>query len=160
MKKRFSGSDMIFVSVLLTVIAACLICSLFFYQLALINGESMEPAYSGLELVIIDKTASDLSAGEVVAVKSEAARGNIIKRIAAVGGDTVLISEGVLYVNGGQVSRYGTFEYAGIAEKQITVPEGGYFVIGDNIKESRDSRYEEIGIITEEDIIGKIIPQR
>jgi signal peptidase I len=120
----------------------------------------MEPNYSGLELVIIDKTARDLSAGEVVAIKSEAAGGNIIKRIAAVGGDTVLISDGILYVNGEQVTRYDSFSYAGIAEKQITVPDGGYFVIGDNIEESHDSRYEEIGIITEKDIIGRIIPQR
>lgn len=160
MKKRISRSDIIFVCVLLTVISACLVCSMFFYQLALIDGASMEPNYSGLELVIIDKTARDLSAGEVVAIKSETAGGNIIKRIAAVGGDTVLISDGILYVNGERVTRYDSFSYAGIAEKQMTVPDGGYFVIGDNIEESRDSRYEEIGIITEKNIIGRIIPQR
>ena len=160
MKNRISKSNLIFISILTLTVTACLICSLFFYQLALINGASMEPTYSGLELVIIDKTARELSTGDVVAIKCASAGGNIIKRIAAVGGDTLLISDGILYVNGESVSRYSIFKYAGTAAEKITVPDGGYFVIGDNIDESRDSRYEEIGIIYSDNIIGRIIPQK
>ncbi len=159
-KRRTSRSTIIFISVLVLTVTACLVCSLFFYQLALINGASMEPAYSGLELVIIDKTAHKLSAGDVVAVKSDAAKGNIIKRIAAVGGDTLQISDGILYVNEAPQDRYGRLEYAGIAADKITIPDGGYFLIGDNTDESRDSRYEQIGIVYDKNIIGRIIPQR
>lgn len=32
-----------------------------------------------------------------------------------------------------------------------------YFVIGDNIRESKDSRYEAIGFVDASDIIGKVV---
>ena len=39
----------------------------------------------------------------------------------------------------------------------LTVPEGCLFVMGDNRNGSRDSRYVEIGLIDEREVLGKAI---
>lgn len=160
MKKYLTRSNILYASFLCAVIVSCLICSVFFYQLAVIDGESMSPTYSALSLVIIDKTADEYSAGDVIAVSVPSVGGSVVKRIAALPGDRIIISEGKVIVNGEESPYFGYVEYAGLAECELTLPEGGYFLIGDNTNESRDSRYEEIGIVYESDIIGKIIPQR
>lgn len=160
MKKYLTKANLLYTISLLIIIIGTAVCSIFFYQFALINGASMSPTYSRLEFVIIDKTSDSYERGEVIALASDAAKGNLIKRIAAKEYDTVIIRDGTLYVNGKANEYYQGIEYSGIAENEITLKEGEYFVIGDNVKESRDSRYAEIGIIKHEDIIGKIIPQK
>lgn len=44
---------------------------------------------------------------------------------------------------------------AGVASEPIVLDEGEYFVLGDNREVSEDSRYEEVGNIKREDIVGK-----
>ncbi|MGN0435517.1 MAG: S26 family signal peptidase, partial [Wujia sp.] len=46
--------------------------------------------------------------------------------------------------------------YAGILEKEIILSSDEYFVMGDNIDESKDSRYSDIGLVREENVIGRI----
>ncbi len=75
-------------------------------------------------------------------------------------GDTILISDGTMYVNGSVSEMYPkgiVFEYAGTASVPITLDSDEYFVIGDNILESKDSRYPEVGLVQADTILGKII---
>ena len=83
----------------------------------------------------------------------------MVKRIVAVSGDTVCIKDNKLYVNGriSEITSADRIKYAGTAEKNILLGDGEYFVLGDNYDESVDSRYEEVGIVQEDNIIGKII---
>ena len=39
----------------------------------------------------------------------------------------------------------------------MIVPEGEVFAMGDNREKSLDSRYEEVGLIDEKDIMGKVM---
>lgn len=132
--------------------------STFWIQFALIQGDSMEPAYHSGQLVLLRKNVKDLQAGDVVAFRSP--KGILIKRIAAGPEDTVQIVEGRLYVN--DTPKSGDFEdkdieYAGLAADPVILGKEEYFVLGDNVAYSKDSRYEEIGCIKKEDIIGKVI---
>lgn len=120
----------------------------------------MEPSFHSGQLVLLRKNFKDLQVEDVVAFRSEGLKGILIKRIAAGPGDTVEITEGTLYLNG--VARTEAFEgksieFAGIAAEPITLKEGEYFVLGDNVAHSRDSRYEEIGCVRQRDIIGKVV---
>ena len=84
----------------------------------------------------------------------------MIKRMVAMPGDTVYIKDGILYVNGEAESlllynckaEFPLMKSAGIAEKEITLQENEYFVLGDNRNDSYDSR--EFGPVLKKNIIG------
>ena len=130
------------------------------YQLVLVRGDSMVPAYHNMQLVLADRHSGDYTYGDVIAFHCDGLDTVLIKRIAACPGDEVKIEDGCLYINGGgsTVFAEGTvFSYAGIAELPVQMADGQYFVIGDNIEKSKDSRYREVGCVNENRIIGKII---
>lgn len=81
-----------------------------------------------------------------------------VKRVIAVPGDTVLIQNGTVYVNGEvfeEEAEVSSIEEAGLAGEEITLGFDEYFVLGDNRNNSEDSRYANIGNIKKEYIIGK-----
>ena len=80
-----------------------------------------------------------------------------VKRVAAEPGDTVVIREGVLYVNSVPYTKAELDKIAdpGILENELTLEKDEYFVIGDNINNSEDSRSGNIGPVKADSIIGK-----
>lgn len=144
---------------LLTALSAYIV-STFYFQLMVIQGESMYPAYHNFQPVIVDKHTRDFLAGDVIAFQCETVGALLVKRIAAVPGDTVLIRDGILYVNGlpdAGTWAGGNISYAGIAENPVTLSEDEFFVLGDNHERSRDSRYEDIGCVKCSSIIGEVM---
>lgn len=155
-KRIFSS----FVIIILVVVFAGVV-SKNFYQLMLISGDSMEPTYHDKQLVIVDKHSQDYKYNDVIVFWCEELHSVLVKRVVACPGDVVCISDGKLYVNGKISSVYGeeiVFLYAGIAEKPIYIGKDSYFVIGDNITQSKDSRYGEVGCVCKEVIRGKVLP--
>jgi signal peptidase I len=89
---------------------------------------------------------------------------DFIKRVIGTPGDTVEGKNGKVYVNGVKIDepyvKGTTTEFA-----KLKVPDGMYFVLGDNRGASQDSRFglgvdalpgrPEIGFIPRDDIIGK-----
>lgn len=136
------------------------IISTYLFQFMLIQGESMSPSYHNMQLVILDKYTKEYSYGDVIAFRCSGLSSVLVKRIVACEGDTIKIEDGTLYING-DISRIyqdkGIFQYAGLLEKEKYLKEGQYFVIGDNVAESKDSRYKEVGIIFDENIIGRVV---
>ncbi len=77
-----------------------------------------------------------------------------IKRIVAMGGDTVEGRGGILYVNGVPLEERYLPSYAVTNDfEPVTVPPGAVFVMGDNRSDSVDSR--SFGAIPEGDIVGR-----
>lgn len=130
-----------------------------FYQLMMIQGDSMSPSFHNLQIVLLNKYEKTYVCGDVIAFRCEGLKAVLVKRIVAVPGDTVYISGGRLYVNGIAsilFSKEDAISYAGIAADEITLQEGQYFVMGDNYEQSKDSRYEVVGFVKYEDIVGKV----
>ncbi len=120
----------------------------------------MEPSYHNMQPVILEKDFSEIAVGDVVACRCDALDAILVKRVVAVPGDTVQIAEGVLYVNGKpsvHQSPDAKLAYAGIAEEPISLGPEEYFLLGDNYEYSKDSRYEEINVIKENAIIGRVL---
>lgn len=124
-------------------------------------GVSMDPLLSNGQMVLIDRFVYNLSSpkqGDVVVFLPHGNKNShyYIKRVVAVPGDKVQITDGILYVNG-EPSEWveETILEAGIAANEITIGFGEYFCIGDNANNSEDSRSANIGAVNETDIIGK-----
>ncbi len=149
---------------ILAVICAAFLLVCAFGMRVTCNSVSMEPGIANGQQVLINRMAyvfGDPKANDVVLFQPrESLNGEpTIKRIIGVPGDTIIISGGKLYVNGTQYQDpvpTERMEYSGRAKTAITLGEGEYFVLGDNRNNSEDSRYQSIGNITKEEIIGKI----
>jgi len=107
-----------------------------------VPSDSMEPTlYRGDYLLTLN--AGEYQRGEIVVMRDPVVDGgNLVKRIIGVGGDTVAIQAGALFING----KYASEPY--IKEPMVyevfppvMVPEGRVFVLGDNRNDSEDSSY-------------------
>ena len=82
-----------------------------------------------------------------------------IKRVMGLPGEKVKIENGKLYINEEEIiSEFisESIEDAGIAQDEILLGEDEYFVLGDNLGNSEDSRFANIGNVNKQDIVGKV----
>lgn len=130
-----------------------------------ISGSSMVPTFHHGDYIItnlISYRFTPIKRGDVVVFKdpkneSEA----FIKRMIGLPGDTVLVKNGLIYLNGERLlepylaSNINTQPNNFLKEDQpVTVPDGRYFVLGDNREQSSDSR--DWGFVTRDEILGKV----
>ena len=143
----------------LIIVAACaaLIATLVLPVLQ-ISGTSMNPTYNEGDIVLSIKT-KNLKSGDIIAFY----HGNkiLVKRVIAGAGNWINIDEsGKVYINGIHLEEKYVEELK-LGETNIEypyqIPDGHWFVLSDNRSNINDSRNKEIGSISEENIIGKII---
>lgn len=82
---------------------------------------------------------------------------NLIKRVIGLPGDSIVISNGHVTVNGSELQE--TY-ISSLTTGEISIdaiPKGYYFVMGDNRSHSTDSRDSLVGLIKEADILGKVM---
>jgi signal peptidase I len=122
-----------------------------------IEGPSMEPAYhSGDYVTLLPLTAGRPQVCDAVAYRATP-DSVYVKRVVAIGPATVLWTQGSVevkgqtgpvcpaYVHGGDTGAAGQ-------PQSVPVPPGYYFVVGDNLLDSTDSR--QMGSITHDSIVG------
>lgn len=137
------------------VIAAILILCVFIvprlFKIGVVQTASMENTLSAGNYTYINRLDYQYDRGDIIAFKHD---GIIIcKRLIAKGGDTVSIKAGNVYVNNALLAEpYITI--SGDSMKEMTIPPGMYFVLGDNRPYSFDSR--DMGPIKREEVIGKV----
>ena len=81
---------------------------------------------------------------------------NFIKRVIGLPGDQISIRNEIVFINGRQLDEPYKFLDTGFfagRELEITVPQGKYFMMGDNRRNSQDSRFW--GYVDEEKIRGQ-----
>ncbi len=127
-------------------------------------GDSMKPVLYNSQEVLINKASYILfkpKAGDIIAFYPHGNKNShlYVKRVVAEGGDTVLIQNGHLYVNGDlfeDEDLYDYMEFAGLAENEIHLEKDEVFVLGDNRNDSEDSRYGNIGPVKGDYVVGKV----
>ena len=128
-----------------------------------VDGNSMKPTLHDGDWVAVAGAVTKFDRGDIVIVNQPWKRNvPIIKRVIAVGGDTVYIdfNSSEVYVNGVMldepyISEPTTLSYD--VQFPLTVDEGKLFVMGDNRNDSVDSRSSDIGLIDERYVLGKAL---
>lgn len=143
-----------FIYIVLVIGIITFFISKLFFSICVIHGDSMKPTLNDKSLIIETKIVKRITNGDIIVIKKNNIK--IIKRIIGIPGDKVVIKDNYVFVNDIKYDDFIT-TFAGILDKEIILGDDEYIVLGDNRKESIDSRYEEIGIIKEDEIIGKII---
>lgn len=145
-------------SIAIAVIIAFIV-KMFLFDFVVVQGSSMFPTLKNGERLIISKIQYEIGSPEYgdIVVLHHNARVEFVKRIIGKGGDTIEIKSNVVYRNGKALDEpyINSGNYEDFAK--VTVPEGKYFVMGDNRPNSLDSRYTEVGFIDRSAIVGHVV---
>ena len=118
-----------------------------------VDGTSMSPTLSDTEILIEKKFDKSYKRFEIVIFRHN--KNKLVKRVIGLPGETLEVKDNKLYINGEYVEE--TFDHKVTEDykyKEGKIPEGTYFVMGDNRLNSLDSRI--IGPISKEDIEGTV----
>ncbi len=135
-----------------------------FIKPTLVRGDSMYSTLEEGDYLIINRMAykfKEPQRGDIIVFKSDLQQDDgttkdLVKRVIGIPGDTVKIENGKVYVNGEELVEPYLDEDITSGEVDTVVPEDCVFVLGDNREISLDSRYADVGFISESDILGKV----
>ena len=121
-----------------------------------VPSSSMEPTLFPMDYIVtMDEKTYDR--GDIVVLRDPEEKGGyIVKRIVAVGGDTVSASGGAVYLSGHYISEPYVKAPGTYRLHRTEVPEGKAFLLGDNRDNSEDSHLWEQKAQPVANIIGRV----
>ncbi|MBO5415737.1 MAG: signal peptidase I [Clostridia bacterium] len=174
-KRSRAASVIDYVEIFVLAICFVIIIFSFFTRLCKVVGPSMENTLFEGETLIVTNLAYEPERGDIIVFhqtgEGDAALNEpIVKRVIAVGGETVNIDfetwtvtitdkdgntfvydEPYMYLDKSAPLLTSAHEYP------YEVPEGSLFVMGDNRNHSADSRGTSIGLVDERRVLGKVV---
>lgn len=132
----------------------CFLVSKYIFSLCVVHGNSMSPTLKDKQIVFEIKIVNKINYNDIVVIK----KGNlkIIKRVVGKPKDKLIIKDNYLYVNDKKYNDIFIND-AGNLRNLLILNDNEYFVLGDSINNSIDSRDNKIGVIKINEIKGKII---
>ena len=141
------------------VIAAALLIKAYIFSPIRVNGSSMYPTLVDGDIMILNEIGYHLNGVErfdIVVVK-RSGEDRLIKRVIGLPGEKVSFKDNKLYINDQEIEENFSHDVThnfDLSEINVDViPEGYYFVVGDNRGNSKDSRI--IGLVSKSEIRGK-----
>ncbi len=154
-----------FLELFVFTLVAVMIITTFIFRHSVVEGPSMQNTLQDGEHLIISGLFYTPKRGDIVVCQDyETGHKNpIVKRVIAVGGDTVeILPDGSVLVNGELQREDYVFIDPGMIDtfpgmEEVTVPEDMVFVMGDHRNMSSDSREFLSTFVREDAILGKVI---
>ena len=161
-KRIFSGAFNWLLLIFVAVIAGYSLVT-FCVQTVTVIGPSMNGTLTDGQVVFVNKLYykfHDVERYDIIAFSLvESDDYYDIKRVIGLPGETVSIKEGMVYINNQPLGTSVIEEKiltAGIAKNEIKLGANEYFLLGDNVNNSEDSRYTNIGNVSNAEILGKV----
>jgi signal peptidase I len=164
--EQFLKSTLELIKTLAVVFIIAFVLKTFLIQTFVIEGQSMEPNFHNGQYLLIDKLSyrfKEPTRGDVVIlIPPDDSTKDYIKRVIGRPGDTVEIVHNQVKVNGQIIPEpyLNQGEETQVMDSDLqdyktTLGQDQYFVLGDNRKNSRDSR--SIGTIPKGNIVGRAL---
>ena len=146
--------------VLIVIVTVSFLLNLFTFIMPIVKyyGNSMSPTLKDGQILIVNKMA-EIKSGDIIAFYYN--NKVIVRRVVATGNNQVSIDVfGTVSVNGKELDEpYIENKTLGQSNLEFpyNVPANSYFVLGDNRDVAMDSRLSEIGVVTEDRLLGKVV---
>ena len=147
------------------ILIACVIALVImtFIKPTIVKENSMQPTLYTNNYIFLSRQAyllSEPKTGDIVVFNSELPKDDggkklLIKRVIATPGDHVKIEEGNVYINGALIEEPYILEDETAGYIDRVVSKGEIFVMGDNRRVSIDSRSDQVGCVSVNEIVGK-----
>ena len=138
--------------------AVCALIHFFGFHIVTVRGTSMNETLRSGEYALVTKFDYLFGVkprrGDIAECVFPNRSGAYIKRVIGLPGETIEISGGRLYIDGEPLSE--PYVSSPAADYSVTLGEDQYLVLGDNRAESHDGRAQDMGLIGEDDFIGKV----
>lgn len=161
-RTEFTKSCFEWVESLIPALIVSVLILTFVFRIVTVNGSSMENTLLHGDKLIVRNLFYKPSNGDIVVVGPmwRLDEHIIIKRIIAKGGQTFDINfdTGEVTVDGVVLDEPYIKEITRLKEGgeiPSVIPEGYFFVMGDNRNHSSDSRSYKVGLVSEDQIVGK-----
>ena len=155
----FDVTDSLKGAVIVAFVIFCLV-----FRVIGVEGGSMDPTLNSGDWIAVSGHGFSIDRGDIIVANPPWERGvPVVKRVIAVGGDTVYISpiNGDVFVNDVLLDESYLSDdettFWGNVTFPLVVPEGTFFVMGDNRDISLDSRSSKIGCIDERYVLGEML---
>lgn len=154
---RFTDYFCFFICLIVVIIFVYVI-----FNISFVTSGSMEPTIKERELTITNRlayTVKDPGRGDIVICRAVDQNELMLKRIIGLPNDEISFVDGYVFINGVicDESAYLKSDVETNCTESFTVPEGCYFLLGDNRENSIDSRHWNNTFVKRENLIGKII---
>lgn len=163
-KSRPSAWSLIWTYVKIIIVAFLIACVLraHVFELTMVDGTSMAPTLEDGDKLITYKLGyhleKDPQRGDIVVLNAPDMPGHdYIKRIIGLPNEQITITSGDVFIDGERLNEGYLDDVYTEGDIDMVIPDGYYFVMGDNRMDSRDSRQEGIGVISRDDINGKAV---
>jgi signal peptidase I len=144
---------------LLLILIPVILINVFFFQNFWIPTGSMEPTLECGDTIIVNKCCywrGTPGRGDIVVFNyPEDVHKCYIKRVIGLPGEKVEIKNNTVYINGQAISESYVKEKEFADYSSVKVPDGHYFVLGDNRNNSEDSR--AWGFLPKKNLVGKAV---
>lgn len=156
-RPRWPGRLLRWAGLVAVAVAVLLVSGVLPLQAIRIPTDSMTPTISPGDHLLLDKRdAARAGVGDVVVVHDPLGDGLIVKRVVAVGGDTIGFEDGILVRNGLPVTEPYTTDFLdGVYYGPDVVPPGQLYLLGDNRYDSEDSR--DFGPVPTDTVVGRVV---
>jgi signal peptidase I len=149
------------IKLILAAFIIAFILKTYVFQIALVNQISMEPTLHEGQILVIAKVNylfSNPARGDIVVLKDELENKYLIKRTIGLPGEVIDIRNDKVYIDEKELEPdYTAAPTQNNGFVKSRVPEGKYFVMGDNRPHSRDSRSDTVGFVNRGNIVGRAV---
>ena len=162
-KKEVRKEAMGYFKIIISAVAIAVVLVLFIIMNAKVPSGSMKDTINEGDRIVGLRLAYAFSSpkrGDIIIFKypdNESTK--YVKRVIGLPGDTVSFKDGDVYINGKKLNEpYLKTQHSTYASvESYTVPEGSYFMLGDNRENSKDSRFWNNTYVKKQKILAKVM---